>query len=128
MNYSTGDSEVRLLPPPARVSLLYLMRVLQSLGWYILRMKRSRIQFEANGDWSSTSPQGPPTTSEEDSRNNQAHIPKISRKIRACTECKRHKVRCDMKNGDSSCQRCRRMGLECIVNKNLQTLLEDEAE
>ncbi|RJE22221.1 Transcription factor [Aspergillus sclerotialis] len=91
-------------------------------------MKRSRVQFEANGDWSSTSPHGPPTTSEEDSRNNQVHIPKISRRIRACTECKRHKVRCDMKNGDSMCQRCRRMGLECIVNKNLQTLLEDEAE
>lgn len=92
-------------------------------------MKRSRIQFEPNGDWSPISPHGPPTTaSEEDSRNTRGHVPKISRKIRACTECKRHKVRCDMNNGDTVCQRCRRMGLECVVNKNLQTLLEDEAE
>lgn len=89
-------------------------------------MKRSH--FEANGDWSSASPYGPAPTASEDSRKDQGHVPKISRRIRACTECKRHKVRCDMNSGDSVCQRCRRMGLECIVNKNLQTLLEDEAE
>ncbi|CEL07754.1 Putative Function: prnA of A. nidulans controls the expression of the prn gene cluster [Aspergillus calidoustus] len=56
------------------------------------------------------------------------HVPKISRRIRACTECKRHKVRCDMNAGETICQRCRRMGLECVVNKSLQTLLDDEAE
>ena len=89
-------------------------------------MKRNRIQFEANGDASSASPQGD-FTPEEHVRPSQ-HVPKISRKIRACTECKRHKVRCDMKTGESVCLRCRRMGLECVVNKSLQTLLEDEAE
>lgn len=89
-------------------------------------MKRSHVQFESNGDGPSASPHGvQPTPPDE---HNQGYTPKISRKIRACTECKRHKVRCDMRNGDSVCQRCRRMGLECIVNKNLQTLLEDEAE
>ncbi|KAK5790298.1 hypothetical protein VI817_007585 [Penicillium citrinum] len=91
-----------------------------------LRMKRNRIHFEGNGDASSASPQGA-FTPEDHSRQSQ-HVPKISRRIRACTECKRHKVRCDMKTGESSCSRCRRMGLECIVNKSLQTLLEDEAE
>ncbi|OQE29552.1 hypothetical protein PENSTE_c002G03096 [Penicillium steckii] len=89
-------------------------------------MKRNRIHFEGNGDASSASPQGA-FTPEDHSRQSQ-HVPKISRRIRACTECKRHKVRCDMKTGESSCSRCRRMGLECIVNKSLQTLLEDEAE
>ncbi|KAJ5639788.1 uncharacterized protein N7484_007650 [Penicillium longicatenatum] len=88
-------------------------------------MKRNHIQFETNGDASSASPQGG-FTPEDHSR--QAHVPKISRRIRACTECKRHKVRCDMKTGESDCSRCRRMGLECVVNKSLQTLLEDEAE
>ncbi|KAJ5152938.1 uncharacterized protein N7482_009416 [Penicillium canariense] len=88
-------------------------------------MKRNRIHFEANGDASSASPQGGFTP--EDQRQAQ-HIPKISRRIRACTECKRHKVRCDMKTGESVCSRCRRMDLECVVNKSLQTLLEDEAE
>ncbi|KAJ5110942.1 hypothetical protein N7532_001477 [Penicillium argentinense] len=89
-------------------------------------MKRNSIHFEVNGDASSASPQGGFTP--EDHSRPPLHVPKISRRIRACTECKRHKVRCDMKTGESSCSRCRRMGLECIVNKSLQTLLEDEAE
>lgn len=87
-------------------------------------MKRNRIQFEANGEASSASPPQNGFTPEE----RPHHVPKISRRIRACTECKRHKVRCDMKATDSVCSRCRRMGLECVVNKSLQTLLEDEAE
>ncbi|KAL2816949.1 hypothetical protein BJX63DRAFT_419819 [Aspergillus granulosus] len=94
-------------------------------------MKRSRPHFEANGDASSgSSPQGPlpHSISENDSRQSPIHVPKISRRIRACTECKRHKVRCDMSAGETICQRCRRMGLECVVNKSLQTLLDDEAE
>ncbi|OQD69616.1 hypothetical protein PENPOL_c002G05720 [Penicillium polonicum] len=87
-------------------------------------MKRSRIQFEANGEASSDSPPQGAFTPED----RPHHVPKISRRIRACTECKRHKVRCDMKATDSVCSRCQRMGLECVVNKSLQTLLEDEAE
>lgn len=94
-------------------------------------MKRSRIQFEANGHSSSVSPQGaahPRMATDEDSKlQNLMHIPKISRKIRACTNCKNHKVRCD-KEGEAPCQRCRRMGLDCVVNKSLQTLLDDETE
>ncbi|KAJ5726414.1 uncharacterized protein N7483_007771 [Penicillium malachiteum] len=89
-------------------------------------MKRNRIQFEISGDASSTSPQG--DFIPEDLPQQAQHVPKISRRIRACTECKRHKVRCDMKAGESICSRCQRMDLECIVNKSLQTLLEDEAE
>ncbi|CAG7915626.1 unnamed protein product [Penicillium olsonii] len=87
-------------------------------------MKRNRIQFEANGEASSASPPQGSFTPEE----RPHHVPKISRRIRACTECKRHKVRCDMKATDSTCSRCQRMGLECVVNKSLQTLLEDEAD
>ena len=90
-------------------------------------MKRSRdIQSEALGDGSSTSPHD--GFIPEDHTRAAHHVPKISRRIRACTECKRHKIRCDMKKGESVCSRCHRMGLECIVNKSLQTLLEDEAE
>ncbi|KAL4866648.1 hypothetical protein BDV12DRAFT_172611 [Aspergillus spectabilis] len=94
-------------------------------------MKRSRPHFEANGDASSgSSPQGalPHSVLENDSRQSLLHVPKISRRIRACTECKRHKVRCDMNAGETVCTRCRRMGLDCVVNKSLQTLLDDEAE
>lgn len=92
-------------------------------------MKRNRIQFEDNGDQPSDSPpQGVGAAPEDDSRQGGRHVPKISRRIRACTECKKHKVRCDMGPGDTTCQRCRRMNLECVVNKSLQTLLEDETE
>ncbi|KAL4953360.1 hypothetical protein BDW69DRAFT_165545 [Aspergillus filifer] len=94
-------------------------------------MKRTRPHSEVNAEVSSGSspPSGlPPPTSENGLRQSPHHVPKISRRIRACTECKRHKVRCDMSAGETVCQRCRRMGLECIVNKSLQTLLDDEAE
>ncbi|KAL4739233.1 hypothetical protein BDV11DRAFT_120705 [Aspergillus similis] len=94
-------------------------------------MKRSRPHLEANSvASSSSSPQGAllQFATDNDSRQHPLHVPKISRRIRACTECKRHKVRCDMTAGETVCQRCRRMGLECVVNKSLQTLLDDEAE
>ncbi|KAL2814397.1 hypothetical protein BDW59DRAFT_21368 [Aspergillus cavernicola] len=94
-------------------------------------MKRNHPHLEANGEASSgSSLQGALANpvSENDSRQSPFHVPKISRRIRACTECKRHKVRCDMNAGDIVCHRCRRMGLECVVNKSLQTLLDDEAE
>lgn len=93
-------------------------------------MKRSRIQFEANGHASSDSPQGAylhMATDEDSKQQILRHIPKISRRIRACTNCKNHKVRCD-KEGEAPCQRCHRMGLDCVVNKSLQTLLDDETE
>ncbi|PYH44987.1 Zn(II)2Cys6 transcription factor [Aspergillus saccharolyticus JOP 1030-1] len=94
-------------------------------------MKRNRRIFEANGDGPSVV--SPPDVSshrtpELDARQSPKHVPKISRRIRACTECKRHKVRCDMNEGETGCHRCRRMGLECVVNKSLQTLLDDETE
>ena len=95
-------------------------------------MKRSRTLFEAGEDvLSASSPQGPsplPRVPELGAREGPTHFPKISRRIRACTECKRHKVRCDMKDGDAACHRCCRMDLKCVVNKNLQTLLDDETE
>ncbi|PKY07747.1 hypothetical protein P168DRAFT_285946 [Aspergillus campestris IBT 28561] len=95
-------------------------------------MKRSRTLFEAGEDASSvSSPQGPlplPRVPELGVRQGPTHFPKISRRIRACTECKRHKVRCDMNEGDAACHRCCRMDLKCVVNKNLQTLLDDETE
>uniref|UniRef100_A0A093XVV8 Transcriptional activator of proteases prtT n=1 Tax=Talaromyces marneffei PM1 TaxID=1077442 RepID=A0A093XVV8_TALMA len=88
-------------------------------------MKRSRIQFETNGEYSSSSPAATVSggggggnmsqIADDESRKNSRHIPKISRKIRACTE---YQI----------CQRCQRMGLQCVVNKSLQTLLDDEAE
>ncbi|KAF2094996.1 hypothetical protein NA57DRAFT_9996, partial [Rhizodiscina lignyota] len=56
------------------------------------------------------------------------HQPKISRKIRACQECQSRKIKCGIEPGQQTCTRCQRLGLQCVVNKSLQTLLEDESE
>ncbi|KAG5977410.1 hypothetical protein E4U55_006837, partial [Claviceps digitariae] len=56
------------------------------------------------------------------------HQPKISRKIRACQACQNRKIKCDLEPGQEQCARCSRLGLKCIVNKSLQTLLDDENE
>ncbi|KAF7555616.1 hypothetical protein G7046_g6518 [Stylonectria norvegica] len=58
----------------------------------------------------------------------QPKIPRISRKIRACQECQNRKIKCGIEPGQSQCSRCARMGLQCVVNKSLQTLLDGENE
>lgn len=42
--------------------------------------------------------------------------------------CQHRKVKCDLENGQDRCARCTRLGLECVVNKSLQTLLDGENE
>jgi hypothetical protein len=54
-------------------------------------------------------------------------IPTISRKVRACAACKKQKIRCDFENGDT-CVRCKKMKLECVVNRSLQTILDEDVE
>ncbi|KAG6015815.1 hypothetical protein E4U54_002896 [Claviceps lovelessii] len=56
------------------------------------------------------------------------HQPKISRKIRACQACQNRKIKCHLEPGQEQCARCSRLGLRCIVNKSLQTLLDGENE
>ncbi|KAG6031420.1 hypothetical protein E4U41_007573 [Claviceps citrina] len=56
------------------------------------------------------------------------HQPKISRKIRACQACQNRKIKCHLEPGQHQCARCSRLGLKCIVNKSLQTLLDGENE
>ncbi|KAH7017114.1 hypothetical protein EDB80DRAFT_772593 [Ilyonectria destructans] len=75
-------------------------------------MKRTRFDSSADGV----------------SRESAGPLPKISRKIRACQECQGRKIKCDIENGQNRCARCARLGLECVVNKSLQTLLEGENE
>ncbi|KHN94232.1 uncharacterized protein MAM_07868 [Metarhizium album ARSEF 1941] len=56
------------------------------------------------------------------------HQPKVSRKIRACQACQNRKIKCDLEPGQEQCARCARLGLKCVVNKSLQTLLDSENE
>lgn len=55
-------------------------------------------------------------------------IPTISRKVRACSACKKQKIRCDFEDGESTCVRCKKMKLECVVNRSLQTILDEDVE
>ncbi|KAH7150229.1 hypothetical protein B0J13DRAFT_549766 [Dactylonectria estremocensis] len=75
-------------------------------------MKRTRFDSSADGV----------------SRESAGPVPKISRKIRACQECQGRKIKCGLEPGQDRCARCVRLGLECVVNKSLQTLLDDENE
>ncbi|KAM0568440.1 hypothetical protein D7B24_007291 [Verticillium nonalfalfae] len=90
-------------------------------------MKRARIEepvassSSGHGSGSSAVPSGRGSTSEP-----HVHQSKISRKIRACQQCQNRKIKCDIEQGQSRCARCTRMGLECVINKSLQTLLDDE--
>lgn len=65
---------------------------------------------------------------------NLPRVPQISRKVRACSACKKQKIRCDFDSefgatGESAkCVRCRKMRLECVVNRSLQTILDEDVE
>ncbi|KAJ5088624.1 hypothetical protein N7456_012240 [Penicillium angulare] len=51
-------------------------------------------------------------------------LPGITRKITACGACRKQKIKCDMSEG-APCTRCRRRGLSCVLNKSLQSLVEE---
>ncbi|CAG8124592.1 unnamed protein product [Penicillium salamii] len=51
--------------------------------------------------------------------------PKIS-KARACAECKRHKIRCEFRPGESTCTKCIRSGIKCVVNDFSQKFVDDD--
>jgi hypothetical protein len=56
-------------------------------------------------------------------------VPKISRKVRTCTECRRQKIKCVVVQANAQkCTRCERIGLTCRFNKSLQTILEEDTE
>ncbi|KAL3477612.1 hypothetical protein BJX99DRAFT_269703 [Aspergillus californicus] len=52
-------------------------------------------------------------------------LPGITRKITACAACRKNKIRCDMPDDGPPCVRCRRRGLSCVLNRSLQSLIDD---
>ncbi|KAL4899907.1 hypothetical protein BDW74DRAFT_188792 [Aspergillus multicolor] len=52
-------------------------------------------------------------------------LPGITRKITACAACRKNKIRCDMSGDGPPCVRCRRRGLSCVLNRSLQSLIDD---
>ncbi|KAI2828516.1 transcriptional regulator family: Fungal Specific TF [Aspergillus niger] len=52
-------------------------------------------------------------------------LPSITRKVTACVACRKNKTKCDMPENGPPCVRCRRRSLSCVLNRSLQSLLED---
>ena len=64
-----------------------------------------------------------------DSSDRSSRMPKISRKVHACTECQARKIKCDVNPpARSICTRCSRKRVRCVVNKSLQSLLGEGTE
>lgn len=41
-------------------------------------------------------------------------------------ECKRHKIKCEVIPGESSCTKCLRSGLKCVANDFSQRFVDDD--
>ncbi|KAJ5352645.1 hypothetical protein N7452_001619 [Penicillium brevicompactum] len=77
----------------------------------------------------------------ESPREKTRSVPKIS-KARACeslphilpdlpltckgAECKRHKIRCEFRPGETTCTKCIRSGIKCVVNDFSQKFVDDD--
>lgn len=57
-----------------------------------------------------------------------SYVPMISRKVKACSACRKHKIRCIMDNNTPPCRRCLEKGLGCVLNKSLQTLINERSQ
>lgn len=84
---------------------------------------------------------GGPTSSD-----GQMPVPQISRKIKACASCRRHKVRCHMSyhfatktltvrqikclmdESGPPCRRCSERNLGCVLTKNLQSIIDEKSQ
>lgn len=56
------------------------------------------------------------------------YVPNISRKVKACAACRKHKIKCIMDESGPPCRRCDEKKLGCVLNKSLQTLISERSE
>ncbi|KAM5345180.1 hypothetical protein ACJ41O_011042 [Fusarium nematophilum] len=55
-------------------------------------------------------------------------IPQISRKIKACAACRKHKIKCLMDESGPPCRRCAERNLGCVLSKSLQTIIDEKSQ
>ncbi|CAH0045268.1 unnamed protein product [Clonostachys solani] len=53
-----------------------------------------------------------------------ANKPQITR---ACAECKKHKIKCFVQPGETSCLKCRKAGIQCIPHNFAQKFMDEDA-
>ncbi|QPC60964.1 hypothetical protein HYE67_003195 [Fusarium culmorum] len=58
----------------------------------------------------------------------EASIPQISRKIKACAACRKHKIKCLMDESGPPCRRCSERNLGCVLSKSLQTIIDEKSQ
>ncbi|KAF4338770.1 transcriptional activator of proteases prtT [Fusarium beomiforme] len=59
---------------------------------------------------------------------NDGTIPQISRKIKACAACRKHKIKCLMDESGPPCRRCAERNLGCVLSKSLQTIIDEKSQ
>ncbi|PHH77281.1 hypothetical protein CDD82_3576 [Ophiocordyceps australis] len=68
--------------------------------------------------------QGPPRK--------MARIPKGAltprRRITSCAACRKQKIKCELLGDEPPCERCRRKGIECIINTGLRNSILDQRQ
>ncbi|KAL2410582.1 Transcriptional activator of proteases prtT [Exophiala dermatitidis] len=52
--------------------------------------------------------------------------PRVSR-TKACMECRRHKIKCEVRTGESACTKCLKGGIECVFQDLTQKFQEEDA-
>ncbi|CAI6342402.1 unnamed protein product [Periconia digitata] len=52
----------------------------------------------------------------------------ISRKVKACAACRKQKIKCIIDDRGPPCKRCTERNLSCVLNKSLQTLIEERSQ
>ncbi|KAH8682896.1 hypothetical protein BGZ60DRAFT_206648 [Tricladium varicosporioides] len=52
-------------------------------------------------------------------------LPSITRRVTACAACRKQKIKCIMTNDEPPCARCIQRGLSCVLNRSLQSLVND---
>ncbi|KAH6892449.1 hypothetical protein B0T10DRAFT_560038 [Thelonectria olida] len=54
-------------------------------------------------------------------------LPHISRRITACVECRKRKIKCLMGASGSPCRRCAKRKLDCVLSKSVQTIIDERS-
>ncbi|KDN64585.1 hypothetical protein CSUB01_10773 [Colletotrichum sublineola] len=60
--------------------------------------------------------------------NGEQPFPQISRKIKACAACRKHKIKCIMDESGPPCRRCVDRNLGCVLGKNLQSIIDEKTQ
>jgi hypothetical protein len=91
-----------------------------------LTLLASRIAQQSHDQWLPGYPKPEPVR-----RQHPPHYPTDPRlfttdSVFPGAECKRHKIRCEFRPGESNCTKCIRSGIKCMVNDFSQKFVDDD--